>query len=189
MLHAIPSSDLHISLHLSSLSGHPSSSFFVKIPKKSPWWSPSPPPRRRWSIRRFRGDWTARPWPRGHGSMVSLPRNMGSSWNLENLMKSDGTEFESLEILIEIWKIPGRERRAEHRTRNGTGTERKRNENGTRTREMLLQHLRHSRFPSAFLAAGKTQLSLHKDHLLHVDAPSAFGAACKMHPRFLRLVT
>ena len=27
MLHAIPSSDLHISLHLSSLSGHPSSSF------------------------------------------------------------------------------------------------------------------------------------------------------------------
>ena len=28
MLHAIPSSDLHISLHLSSLSGHPSSSFF-----------------------------------------------------------------------------------------------------------------------------------------------------------------
>ena len=27
MLHAIPSSDLHISLHLSSLSGHPSSSW------------------------------------------------------------------------------------------------------------------------------------------------------------------
>ena len=30
MLHAIPSSDLHISLHLSSLSGHPSSSFSGK---------------------------------------------------------------------------------------------------------------------------------------------------------------
>ena len=29
MLHAIPSSDLHISLHLSSLSGHPSSSSFL----------------------------------------------------------------------------------------------------------------------------------------------------------------
>ena len=29
MLHAIPSSDLHISLHLSSLSGHPSSSFNI----------------------------------------------------------------------------------------------------------------------------------------------------------------
>ena len=57
-----------------------------------------------------------------------------------------------------------RERRPEHRTRNGTGTERERN--GTRTREMLVQHLRHSRLPSAFLAAGKTQLGLHKDHLL-----------------------
>ena len=31
MLHAIPSSDLHISLHLSSLSGHPSSSFFPQF--------------------------------------------------------------------------------------------------------------------------------------------------------------
>ena len=31
---------------------------------------------------------------------------------------------------------------------------------------MLMQHLRHSRLPSAFLAAGKTQLGLHKDHLL-----------------------
>ena len=30
---------------------------------------------------------------------------------------------------------------------------------------MLVQHLRHSRLPSAFLAAGKTQLGLHKDHL------------------------
>ena len=49
------------------------------------------------------------------------------------------------------WKI--RERRPEHRTRNGTGTERERT--GTRTREMLVQHLRHSRLPSAFLAAGK----------------------------------
>ena len=57
-----------------------------------------------------------------------------------------------------------RERRPEHRTRNGTGTERERT--GTRTREMLVQHLRHSRLPSAFLAAGKTQLGLHKDHLL-----------------------
>ena len=57
-----------------------------------------------------------------------------------------------------------RERRPEHRTRNGTGTERERT--GTRTREMLVQHLRHSRLPSAFLAAGKTPLGLHKDHLL-----------------------
>ena len=31
MLHAIPSSDLHISLHLSSLSGHPSSSFHLSL--------------------------------------------------------------------------------------------------------------------------------------------------------------
>ena len=60
--------------------------------------------------------------------------------------------------------LRSRERRPEHRTRNGTGTERERT--GTRTREMLVQHLRHSRLPSAFLAAGKTQLGLHKDHLL-----------------------
>ena len=63
-----------------------------------------------------------------------------------------------------MFKVQPLERRPEHRTRNGTGTERERT--GTRTREMLVQHLRHSRLPSAFLAAGKTQLGLHKDHLL-----------------------
>ena len=57
---------------------------------------------------------------------------------------------ERTEIAAVHWS---RERRPEHRTRNGTGTERERT--GTRTREMLVQHLRHSRLPSAFLAAGK----------------------------------
>ena len=52
----------------------------------------------------------------------------------------------------------------EERNGNGTGTERERT--GTRTREILVRHLRHSRLPSACLAAGKTQLGLHKDHLL-----------------------
>ena len=77
----------------------------------------------------------------------------------------------------------GRERRPEHRTRNGTGTERERT--GTRTREMLVQHLRHSRLPSAFLAAGKMQMAMRNgylllvQHLRHSRLPSAFLAAGK----------
>ena len=77
-----------------------------------------------------------------------------------------------------------RERRPEHRTRNGTGTERERT--GTRTREMLVQHLRHSRLPSAFLAAGKMQMAMRNgypllvQHLRHSRLPSAFLAAGKM---------
>ena len=76
-----------------------------------------------------------------------------------------------------------RERRPEHRTRNGTGTERERT--GTRTREMLVQHLRHSRLPSAFLAAGKMQMAMRNgylllvQHLRHSRLPSAFLAAGK----------
>ena len=79
------------------------------------------------------------------------------------------------------WQI--RERRPEHRTRNGTGTERERT--GTRTREMLVQHLRHSRLPSAFLAAGKMQMAMRNgylllvQHLRHSRLPSAFLAAGK----------
>ena len=71
-----------------------------------------------------------------------------------------------------------REGRPEHRTRNGTGTERERN--GTRTREMPVQHLGDSRLPSAFLAAGKTQMAIHNSYLLHLVIPSAFRAARKM---------
>ena len=59
-------------------------------------------------------------------------------------------------------------------------TERERTGNGTRTREMPVQHLRDSRLPSAFLAAGKTQMAIHNGHLLHVVIPSAFRAARKM---------
>ena len=43
------------------------------------------------------------------------------------------------------------------------GTERERNE--TRTREMPVQHLRDSRLPSAFLAAGKKQMAIHDSYI------------------------
>ena len=58
------------------------------------------------------------------------------------------------------------------------GTERERN--GTRTREMPVQHLGDSRLPSAFLAAGKMQMAIHNSYLLHLVIPSAFSAASKM---------
>ena len=45
---------------------------------------------------------------------------------------------------------------------------------------MPVQHLRDSRLPSAFLAAGKKQMALHNSYLLHLVIPSAFRAARKM---------
>ena len=50
----------------------------------------------------------------------------------------------------------------------------------TRTREIPVQHLRDSRLPSAFLAAGKKQMAIHNGYLLHLVIPSAFRAARKM---------
>ena len=45
---------------------------------------------------------------------------------------------------------------------------------------MPVQHLRDSRLPSAFLAAGKKQMAIHNGYLLHLVIPSAFRAARKM---------
>ena len=45
---------------------------------------------------------------------------------------------------------------------------------------MPVQHLRDSRLPSAFLAAGKKQMAIHNSYLLHLVIPSAFRAARKM---------
>ena len=88
-----------------------------------------------------------------------------------------------------------RERRPEHRTRNGTGTERERT--GTRTREMLVQHLRHSRLPSTakqpyFLntlltqalnplstAIGNSKFPLSSGSLLPNEIDRAINFACE----------
>ena len=90
----------------------------------------------------------------------------------------DDTETNYGYIMTYLYHTMSREGRPEHRTRNGTGTERERN--GTRAREMPVQHLGDSRLPSAFLAAGKTQMAIHNSYLLHLVIPSAFRAARKM---------